>query len=287
LGAEKGFHLSAFSYAPERFKKAEEKSKPRKVFFVLFRLDTNNGELINIFSNEHHKSTIPWLSISAERDPNDHKNRDTFFDSEWEILDSADYSGKKQIEFINDGLKPKMNVQMRLTLKEHMTANCIIVGMMAGALAALYFGYPILIWQPLWVLIAFVIWFFSTGGIVFCNTEKPAKYRSHWDSELGEMVVDEYIMRVHNQQYGYEGYLYSGLVLGIGICLIIAVNVHKYIHNGIIVRMIMLGMFVAIYVLQEYLKQMAQSKVTWNPSIQPSGHLYKGGLLENQGFNIL
>ena len=65
---------------------------------------------------------------------------------------------------------------MRLTLKEHMTANCIIVGMMAGALAALYFGYPILIWQPLWVLIAFVVWFFSTGGIVFCNTEKPAKY---------------------------------------------------------------------------------------------------------------
>ena len=88
---------------------------------------------------------------------------------------------------------------MRLTLKEHMTANCIIVGMMAGALAALYFGYPILIWQPLWVLIAFVVWFFSTGGIVFCNTEKPAKYRSHWDNELGEMVVDEYIMRVHNQ----------------------------------------------------------------------------------------
>ena len=168
-----------------------------------------------------------------------------------------------------------------------MTANCIIVGMMAGALAALYFGYPILIWQPLWVMIAFVIWFFSTGGIVFCNTEKPAKYRSHWDNEQGKMVIDEYIMRVHNQQYGYEGYLYSGLVLGIGICLIIAVNVHKYIHNGIAVRVIMLGMFVAIYVLQEYLKQMAQSKVTWNPSIMPSGHLYKGGLLENQGFNIL
>jgi hypothetical protein len=95
LGAEKGFHLSAFSYAPERFKKAEEKSKPRKIFFVLFRLDTNNGELINIFSNEHHKSTIPWLSISAERDPNNHMHRDGFFDSEWEILDSADYSGKK------------------------------------------------------------------------------------------------------------------------------------------------------------------------------------------------
>ena len=76
IGAEKGFHLSAFSYAPERFKKAEEKSKPRKIFFVLFRLDTNNGDLINIFSNEHHKATIPWLSISAERDPNTHKHRD-------------------------------------------------------------------------------------------------------------------------------------------------------------------------------------------------------------------
>ena len=143
---------------------------------------------------------------------------------------------------------------MRLTLKQQITANSIIVGIMAGGLAALYFGYPILVWQPLWVLIAFVVWFFSTGGVVFVQTEKPAKYRSHWDHDLGREVIDEYIMRVHNQQYGYEGYLYSGLVLAIGTCLIIAVNVHKYIHNGIAVRVIMMGMFVAIYVLQEYMK---------------------------------
>ena len=161
---------------------------------------------------------------------------------------------------------------MRLTLKQQITANSIIVGIMAGGLAALYFGYPILVWQPLWVLIAFVVWFFSTGGVVFVQTEKPAKYRSHWDHDLGREVIDEYIMRVHNQQYGYEGYLYSGLVLAIGTCLIIAVNVHKYIHNGIAVRVIMMGMFVAIYVLQEYMKQMAQSKTTWNPSLKPSGH---------------
>ena len=77
---------------------------------MLFRLDTTNGGLIDIFSNDHQKATIPWLSISAERDPNNHMHRDSFFDSEWEILDSADYSGKKQIEFINEGLHPKMNV---------------------------------------------------------------------------------------------------------------------------------------------------------------------------------
>jgi len=96
------------------------------------------------------------------------------------------------------------------------------------------------------------------------------------------MVVDEYISRERGVAYGYEGYYFSGMVLALGTCLMIAANAHKFVHNGILVRIVMISMFAAMYYISEKgIKRMAQTKTTWNPSLKPSDHLYKGGLMKN------
>lgn len=102
-------------------------------------------------------------------------------------------------------------------------ANSIIVGVLAAAISFIYFGYPILVTQEVWLYIACTVWILSCGGIIYVRMENPELYGHHTEKDKHGndiVIVDEWIKPERGEQYGYEGFIASSIFTLIGILFV-------------------------------------------------------------------
>ena len=77
---------------------------------------------------------------------------------------------------------------------------------------------------------------------------KPQKYLSHTDPDDENIeIIDSYINEDYKEQYAYEGYIFSGLVTAIGLCFLVILYLPKFIHNRLLLDIIVFAFLAAVY----------------------------------------
>jgi len=124
-------------------------------------------------------------------------------------------------------------------------------------------------------------WVVCLSSFIYVKMEKPEKYLSHLD-EGGEIVIDEYVSREFNDQYGYEGYIFSCLVAAVGLCFLAVIQAPKYIENPVLVRVVTLSFMALAYYGYEALLSLYRIKdKTYDPKFEPREYMMEGSLMAN------
>ena len=272
IQAEEQFHQVNYSY--KKFRNHE-----RPVFFGVMYYDTNDSDIYDLLKETHEYLTIPWLTVSTKNFDDRIDERFIQKHHEWNILGSEAYSGMKQLEFVNNALK--VDVPFKMTLKQLLVSNALIVAVLATLVFLVVFCYKQLLNQWLWFAIAITVWVFSLAGFVAVRMDKPDKWLSHTDDD-GVEIIDSYINEGYRDVYAYEGYFFSGTVTLMGLCFIAILNVPKFLSNRLVQDIVIVLLMVIIYLGYNFLMTVMNIKRGYyNPQIVPNDDLMKGSLLEN------
>ena len=140
----------------------------------------------------------------------------------------------------------------------------------------IYFGYNILINQYIWVTIAWAVWVVSVGGWAFVKIEKPEKYEK---DKRGNII--SYFDEAIREQYVYEGFIISSVCVAVAFAIILSINIHKYIENGIVLRIIILVLLILSFAGIDFILVVFQWKIgdSYDPTFKYP--YYKGPWRKN------
>ena len=149
-------------------------------------------------------------------------------------------------------------------------ANSIITAILGGLIFLVIFCYPILMIQWLWLAIACAAWILCTGGLVYVRMENPEKYQSHFDEATNQTIVTEWIKRDYGSQYAYEGFIFSSMVVAIGLLYVIFLNVPSWTKSRLLQRIACYIILGSIILLNTKLYEFVKIKIPWwNPVFDP------------------
>jgi hypothetical protein len=145
------------------------------------------------------------------------------------VLPNEVHTGLKQLDFVNHRLHT--DVEFKLTVKQLIHANLIIVSILSGLVVFIFVCYKHLLNQRLWFLIAISVWVVCLSAFIHRKQEgsRILPYKSHTDSD-GTLVIDEWVYRGMSI-YQWEGYLFSGTVTAVGLCFVMIINTPHYVKN--------------------------------------------------------
>ena len=167
LLAEEMFFKTARSFKASRDKGREVNG--RKVFFGYLTVSFDEEWIVHVFSTTYHYSTIPWLSVSLQQETLDPYETSIFHKDHETVLtaDQTKLGVNWMITFINHILVTDVRYQM--TTEEKLRMNGMVSGTVIAFMLLIVYGYPLLVKQWLWLIIACTIWVVSLSCMVWCK----------------------------------------------------------------------------------------------------------------------
>ena len=174
-------------------------------------------------------------------------------------------------------------------MKQLVLSNLIITSILGFLVCVVVFGYPYLMYQWLWLAIAFTVWILCMGGIIYIRIEEPWDYEPGPDpTNSSRQIVVSYFRKNSRDQFKYEGFIMSSLVVTFGSLFILIINSPKFLKNGIAIRVFIYMLLIGcLWLYSKFNAVIAMKFPSYGINFYPPEHYFEGDLLSNQGFSII
>jgi hypothetical protein len=110
----------------------------------------------------------------------------------------------------------------------------VVCGVILAVILLIVLIYPILTEPFVWFILALNVTYVSTAGIMYIKTSKPTPPK-YLEEDGDPSKVKEYFARnTTGYQFQYEGFIFAGIVMLVGIGLLLVTLIPKWVKNSMV-----------------------------------------------------